>query len=73
MTEITERVQAVQERIAQRREANRAVTRFGRSAQAKRPALVRRGPMPDASGAAEAAWRRYGGGDSSRFDRGPAL
>ncbi len=66
MTENTELAQAVQERMAQRRDADRPVTRFGRSGQRKVPAGMRRAPMPDASRAVpEPAWRRFG--------RSPAL
>ena len=71
MSKITEREPAVEERMAQRGDADRPVTRFGRSGRRKVPPVVRRGPMPEASQARdEAVWPRYGGGETSRFGRG---
>ena len=74
MTENSARSRAVQERMALRSDADRPVTRFGRSGLRKAPRAVHE-PLSEASrAAAEAAWRRYGGGETSRFgrDRGPA-
>jgi hypothetical protein len=76
MTENTAQSRAVQERMAERSDANRPVTRFGRSGRRKTPAVVQRAPLSEASrAAAQAASRRYGAGGTSRFDRdrGPAL
>ncbi len=73
MSDNTERARAVQELLAKRSDADRPVTRFGRSGRRKSP-VVPPAPMLDESSAAgEAAWRRYGEGGISRFGRGPAL
>ena len=70
MSDNTERARAVQERMTQRRDAASSVTRFGRSGQRKAVSSVRRGPIPDVSrAAAEAASRRAGASDTSRFGR----
>ena len=76
MVDNTERARAVQERMTQRRAELSLPTRFGRSVEREVPEAVPRRPLSKASRvAAEAAWRRYGGGEISRFerDRGPAL
>ena len=67
MTVNTARTRAVAKLLAERREADRRPTRFGRSAQEKVPAATRRGPMPDANRAAREAWRGDAGDETSRF------
>ncbi len=76
MVDNTERARAVQERMTQRRAELSLPTRFGRSGEREAQEAVPRTPLFKASrAAAEAASRRYGGGETSRFerDRGPAL
>jgi hypothetical protein len=61
MTDKTDRTRAFQELLALRGEANRPVTRFGRSGRRNSPLLTRRGPMPDPRpAAAESPWQRQG-------------
>jgi hypothetical protein len=68
MTESTAQTRAVEELLAQRREADRRPVRFGWSSQKKAAPATRRGPMSVADRAArEAAWRRDAGEKTSRF------
>ena len=68
MTEISERTRAVQERMAQRSDAARRLSRFGRTGLKKPLPATRRSPMPDAGRASrEAAGRPDAGDEPSRF------